>query len=123
MQGQSQIVAIGGVALVGVNFWTSAQRPTLSAVFDGSGDATAGHQAFLAIGAELLLVLVMAFAAGASGTVGNAMVAVMATLWVLWAIRYYSAKGTAAGTASARFAAPGPAMNGAGVPVTATKPI
>ena len=131
MQGQQTIVGVGGIALVGVNFWTSNQRPTLSAVFDNSkqADPTAGHQIFLAIGAELLLVFVMAFAAGASGTVGNAMVAVLATLWVLWAIRYYS-KNNAQTQAlnlpgfdtanAARFATPGATMNGTGTAAGAT---
>lgn len=97
MDGTQQLVAVGGLGLAGVNFWTGRQRPAITGVLwgDKGADVSAGHQAMLGLGGELVLVVVLTMAAGASQSLAYGMLAVVAALWVLWGMHYYGAGGAA----------------------------
>lgn len=90
MEPKQSAVAIGGVGLVAVNYWTSKQRTAVVGTLWDKKDPSAAHAALLGIGGELLLVGVLAVAAGQSDTLGNGMVAIVVALWILWAINYYT---------------------------------
>jgi hypothetical protein len=93
---KAQGVLFGGLALAGVNAWTSQQRTALGGVLNGQTSAEApGHAALLQLGAELVLIVVAAVAADSSDGVGTGMAAAIAALWVLWAIKYYTRKPSA----------------------------
>lgn len=100
MDGSQQLVAVGGLALVAANFWTGSQRSAVSGVLWGAkgADVTAGHQAILGIAGELVLVVVLAMAAGASDSLSYGMLAIVAALWILWGMHYYGAGGAGSKT-------------------------
>jgi hypothetical protein len=100
MDGTQQLVGVGGLALVGVNYWTSQQRPAISGVILGtSQDTAAGHKALLGIGGELLVVGLLTLVAGSSDSMALGMLAAIAALWVLWGIHYYGGQAGAKTTA------------------------
>lgn len=86
------IVIAGGLGLVGVNFWTSNQRPAIANVIfgDKGADPNAARSALVGIGGELLLVLILVMMAGASEALSRTALAIIAALWVLWGIHYYA---------------------------------
>lgn len=93
MTGKQSAVAVGGLGLVAVNYWTSAQRTAVVNTLWDKRDPSAAHRALLGIGGELLLVGVLAFAAGQSDALGAGMIAIIVSLWVLWAMGYYGRGG------------------------------
>lgn len=97
MTGAQSLVGLGGVGLVGANFWFGGDHPTVSAGLFGSGDPGAAHGALLRLGGEMLLVVVITVLAGVSDTWGTAMAVAIVGLWILWAINHY-AKGGVQGT-------------------------
>lgn len=100
MDGTQQLVAVGGLGLVGVNYWTSAQRTAIAGtVWNGKAPAQA-RGALIAIGGEVLLVFVLTMVAGQSDSLAYGMLAIIVALWVLWAMAHYGKKsGTAAAPA------------------------
>lgn len=96
MDGTQQLVAVGGLGLVGVNYWTSKQRTAIAGtVWNGKAPQQA-RSAFLAIGGELLLVFLLTMAAGQSDSLAYGMLAIVAALWVLWAMQHYGGKQSSA---------------------------
>lgn len=105
MNGQQQIVGLGGLALIGANFWLTDQKQTFAAgALSNSGQSgltpkstaqtEAAHSLVKQIAAELLFVGVATLLAGMSSQAGNAMIAVVAALAILWAIKHYSKQGS-----------------------------
>lgn len=92
MDGTQQLVAVGGLGLAAVNFWTSNQRPLITGVLwgDAGADAAAGHKALLGLGGELLLIAILTLVAGQSDGMATGMLAAVAALWVLWGIHHYT---------------------------------
>lgn len=78
------MVAVGGVGLIGVNFWKSQQRTSLDALIWQGQSTPAAKTALLQIGGEAVLLLIMFLLAGQSSTLGLAMVTVVVTLWILF---------------------------------------
>lgn len=103
MEGTQSLVALGGLGLVGVNFWTSAQREQVAATVWNKKGAAASHKVLTTVGGELVLVLVLVLVAGQSDSLANGMLAVIASLWVLWAMQHYgNAAQTSAGSTGGR---------------------
>lgn len=90
MEGKQSVVALGGLALVGVNWWNSDQRGAISDAFAGHSHPAKAHSALLQMGGELLLVLVVTIVAGMSDSLGTGMLALIAALWILWGIQHYA---------------------------------
>lgn len=104
MTPRQSLVAIAGAGLVGVNYWTSSQRTTITATVWDKRDPAAAHKALLGITGELLLVgLLVLFAGTDAGA--SASLAILAALFVLWGIQYYG--GAKGGTATGRVAGAG----------------
>jgi hypothetical protein len=78
------MVAVGGLGLVGANFWFGPQRQSLdSLIWDGQPSATA-KTSLLQIGGEMVLLLILYLLAGESDQLGLAMVTIVITLWILF---------------------------------------
>lgn len=86
MNGKQELVAAGGLALVGVNFWTSSQRSAVAGTVWSKKDPAASHKVLLAVGGELVLVAVLTATAG-SPVAANAAIAIIVALWILWAMK------------------------------------
>lgn len=105
MDGTQQLVAVGGLGLVGVNYWTSAQRSAIgSTVWNGKAPAAA-RSALLAIAGELLLVFILTMVAGQSDSLAYGMLAILAALWVLWSMQHYGSGGAKRSTTTTAQAA------------------
>lgn len=89
MSGEQTLAGLGGIALVGVNYWTGQQRAPISSLLSGTS-STAAHSSLVELGGELLLVGVAVAIAGASPAAGKAVLAAVVALWILWAINHYS---------------------------------
>lgn len=94
MNGQQQLVGLGGLTLVGANFWLSDQRKTFAA---GALNSSAtdqqqqtAHGLVKSLATELLFVGVATLVAGLGPAAGNAMIAIFAALVILWAVKHYS---------------------------------
>lgn len=84
MSAQQSMVAVGGLGLVGANFWFGPQRQSLdSLIWQGQASSTA-KTSLLQIAGELVLILIMYLFAGESDQTGLAMVVVVITLWILF---------------------------------------
>lgn len=91
MNGAQTAAGAVGLGLVAADFWTSQQRPTITAGIFGTGASAAdAHRQLKLVGAELLFVAVAVLVAGISDQAGKAMVAVLVALAVIWAINHYS---------------------------------
>lgn len=94
MNGQQQVVAAGGAALVLANFWLGGARGTVSTgVFNGGASAqqTAdAHSELKKFAGELAFVAVATLLAGLSSQAGTAMVAVIAALFLVWAMNHFT---------------------------------
>lgn len=89
MNGAQQIVGLGGMGLIAVNFWTGDQRADIGPLLAGKS-APNSHGAFREIGAELLFVVIATALAGLGGGWGTAMAAVVVGLFILWGIQHYA---------------------------------
>lgn len=89
MNGSQQIVGLGGMGLIAVNFWTGPQRSDIGPLLAGQS-APNSHAAFREIGAELLFVVIATALAGVGGSWGTAMAAVVIGLFILWGIQHYT---------------------------------
>lgn len=84
MSAAQSAVAVGGIALVGANFWTGPQRQDLdNLVFHGQSTPQA-KTALLQIGGESILLILLYLVAGSSSGAGTAMVVLVLTLWILY---------------------------------------
>lgn len=93
MNGQQNIVALGGVALIGANYWATQKATINAGLFNSSAttaDTTAAHAALRNVALELLFVGVATLLAGVSDGLGSAMVAVIVALGILWCIRHFA---------------------------------
>lgn len=84
MGAEQSMIAVGGVGLIGVNFWQSSQRTSLDKLIWQGQSTPEAKTALLQIGGEALLLLIMFILAGQSSTLGLAMVTVVVTLWILF---------------------------------------
>lgn len=89
MNGSQQIVGLGGMGLIAVNFWTGTQRSEVVPIITGGGSVASAHSAFKELGAELLFVVIATVLAGVDGGWGTGLVAVIVGLFILWGINYY----------------------------------
>jgi hypothetical protein len=78
------------VGLVVANFWFGGSRSAVSAGLFGSGDPGVAHKALIALGGEMLFVIVATVLAGISSTWAATMTFVIVALAILWAINHYS---------------------------------
>jgi hypothetical protein len=88
----STVVGLGGVALVGLNFWDGDQRKAIAPVLSGKGSTADAHAAFKELGAELVFVVVATVLAGLSNSWGVGMCAVIVGLLIIWSINRTSSK-------------------------------
>lgn len=86
MAGYQTVVGLGGIALVGLNYWDGAQRTAISPVLSGKGSVSDAHSEFKQIGAELVFVIVATVLAGLSPGWGMGMAAVIVALFILFGI-------------------------------------
>lgn len=105
MNGAQQVVGLGGMGLIAVNFWTGSQRADIGPLLAGKA-APNSHTAFREIGAELLFVVIATALAGVGGSWGTAMAAVVIGLFILWGIQHYSNPQPAKATTTAAPATP-----------------
>lgn len=94
MSGQQGLVAVGGIGLIGANYWLGGARQTVKAgaLTPGATTAqtTAAHQQLKTVLIELMFVGVGVLLAGISDAAGSAALAVLVALGVLWAINHYT---------------------------------
>lgn len=86
MAGYQTVVGLGGMALVGLNFWDGPQRAKIAPVITGGGSASAAHSEFKQLGAELVFVVIATVLAGLNGNWGMGMAAVIIALFILYGI-------------------------------------
>jgi hypothetical protein len=109
VNGSQQLVGLGGLGLIAVNFWTGDQRTEIAPVLGGKGTVADAHSAFKEIGAELLFVVIATMLAGLPGW-GAGMVAVIVALYILWGINHYSNPQPAKSTTPATTTTAAPVM-------------
>ena len=92
MNGKQQTVAIVGVGLVLLNFWTTDARQIVTAGVFSNGDTARAHQELKVFAGELLFVALASIAAGFGDGWGTALVAAIVALAILWAMHRYTGK-------------------------------
>lgn len=84
MSATQSMVAVGGVGLIGVNFWVGPQRQALDGLVWNGQPSTGAKTALFQLGGEAVLLLIMYLVAGQSDDIGLAMLTVLITLWILF---------------------------------------
>jgi hypothetical protein len=109
VNGTQQLVGLGGMGLIAVNFWTGEQRGQIVPAITGSGNVANAHGAFKEVGAELLFVIIATVLAGLGGGWGTGMVAVIVALFILWGITHYGKASSTTTTPARPASTSGPA--------------
>jgi hypothetical protein len=88
----STVVGLGGIGLVGLNFWDGTQRQQIAPILSGKGSVADAHGAFKELGEELVFVVIATVLAGLSNSWGVGMTAVIVGLLIIWSINRTSSK-------------------------------
>jgi hypothetical protein len=78
-------IAILGLGLVGANTSTAGYGSAIKAAITGEKGADA-HMAFLAVGGQIVFVLILAALAEVSPDFGAVVIALLLALWIVWAV-------------------------------------
>lgn len=104
MNGKQELVAVAGLALVGLDLWKGKARHDIGGILTANPKAGAigtAHRDLVGIAAELIFVGALVLIAGMNDQLGTAAIAIIVALFVLWLMLHTSSSSSTNRPASA----------------------